>query len=191
MEKSGVHKLPVGDEFVYFYSQSSLVSYNGNLYCPDYFDGNDSVGFMKKAIKTLYEVNKKLNLIFMPYCGLHQRCQKVRLIIIRNVDEGGLGFFCQNHLIDHSVTKAPTINNRLFYRGNYQGHEIPRVISCHVWSRFILNQDQITKRIVRIQRFLKSLVLLKRQERLHVLAGFTIGNKKLIFDVISIIASML
>lgn len=188
--KSGVFKVSVGDEIVYFYAQSSLVSYNGNLYYPEKFDDVDSVAFMQRMILASYRENKKHNLIFMRYCG-HERCKNARIIVIRNVDADGIGFYNQNHLIDRRTVNASIVNDRVFYSDDYQIGQHPRVISRHLWSRFILNQDRITTRIVRIQHFVKSLVLLKKHERLHLLAGFAIANTTLNSDVISVIAKML
>lgn len=187
--KSGVFKFLVGDEFVYFYAQSSLVSYNGNLYYPERFDEIDSIAFMQRMIRASYRENKKQNLIFMRYCG-HERCKNARIIIIRNL-AGGIGFFNQNHLIDRHTIKASIVNDRVFHSGYYQIGQRPRVISDHLWSRFVLNQDRITIRIVRIQHFVKSFVQLKRQVRLHLLAGFAIANTTMNSDVISVIAKML
>lgn len=191
--KSGVFKIPVEEDFVYYYAQSSLVSHNNELYCPEKFENIDSVAFMCKVTKMIYCENKTPDLVFMRFCG-HERCKKVRVMIIRNI-AGGVAYFRQHHLIDRYVIEPPNVNDNMYYDIFYQGtlsiEERRRFVSHHIWSRFILNQDHITIRIIRIQRFLRSMTLLKRQRRLHLLAIFTFGNNELNMDVTDLIGSML
>jgi hypothetical protein len=69
--------------------------------------------------------------------------------------------------------------------------KISTTASQHSYARFLLKQDQITPRIARIQRHVKSFLSAKRKERLHLLSILSISNQALNIDIFSMIASML
>lgn len=165
---SGVFKIPVAEDFIYYYAQSSLVCYDGKLYSPEKFQFVDSTAFIREAMLAWYSENRNPQLKFSIYCG-HEQCRNVHAIVIRRVNGEGRAVYNQNHLIDYHVIHPP--NNP------------------HIWARFLLNQDQITVRIIRIQQFVRS-TLLRRKQRLHLLAVIAVNNK-LNTDVISLIANML
>lgn len=168
--ESGVFRVPVGDEFIYYYPQSSLVCIKGKLYTPEKYDHVDSAAFIRGAMLAWHRENKKLPIKFSIYCG-HETCKNLCAIVINRIDGRGRGVFNQNHLVDYHRVK-------------------PRPADHH-WARFILNQDQITKRIIRIQRFVRSFLYTKRQERLDLLSTFSNGQKILNMDVIGLIADAL
>lgn len=170
--KSGVFQVPVGEEFIYFYPQSSLVLIKGKLYIPEKYDHIDSGAFIHKAMLAWYCKNEKLPIEFAIYCG-HEECKNVCAVVISRIDGRGRGVFNQNHLVD-------------YHRVDYF-HGVPW--KRHVFARFILNQDQITKRITRIQHTVR-LHLLHRK-RLHLLAIFLVGQKVLNMDVAGLIATSL
>jgi len=168
--RCGVFEIPVGGEFIHYYAQSNLVLIAGKLYVPNQLQYYDSAAFIKKAMLAWHCERRDLGLHFDIYCG-HTLCQNLRLIAITDHSEHNWGLFKQHHLVEYEFIKTTT--------------------TTHRFARFLLKQDQITPRIVRIQRRLKAYLSARRNERLHLLAILSKSNETLNLDVVSVIASML
>jgi hypothetical protein len=164
---SGVFKIPVGHEFITYYAKSSLVCISGKLYVPDQFDFIDSAAFIHRAMLDYHFEKKKISLAFMKYCT-HEACKNMRVVVLDDVHGNEIGVFKQNHLVDY--------------------HNIRTSITTHRFARFILEQDQITIRIIRIQRWLKEQLFKKR---LHLLAIFAANKNMMNADIILLISSHL
>lgn len=168
--RCGVFEIPVGSEFIYYYPQSGLVLIAGKLYVPNQLQYFDSAAFIKKAMLVWHCERRDPGLQYSIYCG-HTLCQNLCLIALTDHTERHSGLFKQHHLVEYEFIETAT--------------------TTHRFARFLLKQDQITPRIVRIQRRVKSYLSARRKERLHLLAIFSKSNEKLNLDIVSVIASML
>lgn len=169
---SGVFKIPVGDKFIFYYAQSSLVFAYGKLFVPLKLYSINSAAFIRKVMLSWYHNKEGITLNMIPPSSLEIRCFKEGVFGVVDVqNRGARAYFKQNHLID-GLCDCPR-------------DVLPQSGRIRDWQIYILRKELLTEKIVIIQTWVRSLL---RKKRLNLLALFATDNHVLNLDIIDTIA---
>lgn len=167
---TGVFKIPVDNEFLYYYVQSKLVNIRNKLYvpCNAYFERSSEN--LHSAMLSMYRDGRENSLLLIPnrIMGSYKGVAGIDGV---NEPLRYRAFFNQTPFV-HVATEGP-------------------LLKMGAWHDFIFNQDHITPRIVRIQSWVRCKIQEWKKKRLHLLAILLTKQKTLPADVVSLIASHL
>lgn len=172
-EAVGVFKIRVDDDFLFYYRQSSLVYIMGKLYSI-FNGGNPTPG---KVV-----IERVLQRVFHEHViGFHKEttskpCPYPTFLILGECNGEGTLYLTLNHIMNPFDFFPPALSDTGLDDFIY-------------WLGFVLNRDTIVKRILRIQRWIRSRMI--RKKCLHLLAVLVVYQSNLCDDVVSIIASFM